>query len=65
MLKKYKQVWKRAEKLLKIKLHSERVYGDNDKFIQTKIKIYGGSVNTHFQGKKKCQKKKHYASLDQ
>ena len=57
MLKKYNQVWKRAETLLKIKLHSEPVYGDNDKFIQTKIKIYGGSVNTHFQGKKNAKRK--------
>ena len=27
------------------------VYGDNGKYIKTKIKIYGDSVNTNFQGK--------------
>ena len=31
---------------------SEPVYGDNDKYIKTKIKIYGDNVNTNFQGKK-------------
>ena len=51
LLKKYNQIWKRVEKLLKIKFDSEPVYGDNDKYIKTKIKIYGGSVNTNFQGK--------------
>ena len=51
MLKKYIQIWKRVEQLLKIKFNSEPVYGDNDKYVKTKIKIYGGSVNTNFQGK--------------
>ena len=48
MLKKYNQIWKRVEKLLKIKFNSKLVYGDGDKYIKTKIKIYGGSVNTNF-----------------
>ena len=39
------------EKLLKTKFDSEPVYGDNGKYIKTKIKIYGDSVNTNFQGK--------------
>ena len=37
---------------MNIKLDSEPVYGDNDKHIKTKIKIYDGNVNTDFQGKK-------------
>ena len=49
LLKKYNQIWKRVKKLLKVKLDSEPVYGDNDKDIKTKIKIHGGSVNTNFQ----------------
>ena len=32
-LKNYSQIWKRVEKLLKIKSDSEPVYGDNDKYI--------------------------------
>ena len=47
-LKKYSQVWKRVEKLLKIEFDSKPVYGDNDKYIKTKIKIFNGSVNTNF-----------------
>ena len=30
---------------------SEPVYGDNDKYIKTKIKMYENRVNTNFQGK--------------
>ena len=52
LFKKYNQIWKRVEKLLKIEFESKSVYGDNDKYIKTKIKIYDGSVTTNFQGKK-------------
>ena len=51
IVKRYNQMWNRVEKLLKIKFDSEPVYGDNDKHIKKKIKIYGGSVNTNFHGK--------------
>ena len=60
LLKKYNQIWKRVEKLLKIEFDSKPVYGDDDKYIKTKMKVYGASVNTNFQDKK-CQKKKHHA----
>ena len=63
LLKKYNQGWKRVEKLLKIKFDSEPVYGDNDKYIKTKIKIYDGSVNTNFQGKKMPKEKAPCKSL--
>ena len=43
--------------MLKINFNSEPIYGDNDKYIKTKIKIYGGSVNTNFQGKKMPKEK--------
>ena len=48
LLKKYNKIRKRVEKLLKIKIDSKPVYGDNDKYIKTKIKIYGSSLNTNF-----------------
>ena len=38
--------------LLDIKFDSQPVHGDGDKYIKTKIKIYGDRVNTNFQGKK-------------
>ena len=34
------------------KFDSETVYGDNDKYIKTKIKSYGHKINTNFQSKK-------------
>ena len=43
------QIWKRVEKLLKIEFDSKPVYGNDDKHMKTKIKIYGASVNTNFQ----------------
>ena len=43
---------------------SKPVYGSDDKYIKIKIKIYADNINTNFQGKK-CQKKKHHASVYQ
>ena len=47
-LKKYNQIWKKVEKLFRIEFDSKPVYSDNDKYIKTKTKIYGSSVNTNF-----------------
>ena len=52
LLKKHNQIWKKVEELLKINFNSEPLYVDNDKYRKTKVKIYGGSVNTSVQGKK-------------
>ena len=51
LLKKYNQIWKKVKSLLNIKFGSESVYGDNNKYIKTKIKTYDGSVITNFQSK--------------
>ena len=37
---------------MKIEFDSKPVYGDNHKYIKTKIKIYAGSMITNFQSKK-------------
>ena len=37
---------------MNIKFDNEPVYGDNDKYIKTKIKTYEEKVNINFQGKK-------------
>ena len=42
---------------MKIEFDSEPVYGDNDKYIKTKIKIYAGSVIKNFQDKKMPKEK--------
>ena len=48
---------------MRIEFNSKPVYGDNDKYIKTKIKIYSGSVNTNFQGKKMPKEKVPCTSL--
>ena len=48
---------------MNIKFNSEPVYGDNDKYIKTKIKIYGGNINTNFQEKGMPKEKASYKSL--
>ena len=57
LLKKCNQIWKKVEKLLKIEFDSKPVYGDDDKYIKTKIKIYGGIVNVNFQSRKMPKEK--------
>ena len=57
LLKKYNNIWERVSNLLNIEFDSEPVYGDNDKYIKTKIKLYGDKINTNFQGKKNTKRK--------
>ena len=52
LLKKYNKMWKRVGNLLNIEFDSEPVNGDVDKYIKTKIKMYGDRVNTNFRDKK-------------
>ena len=51
LFKKCNQIWKIIEKLLEIKFDSKPVYGDDQKYIKTKIKTYGDSVITNFHCK--------------
>ena len=52
-LKKYTKMWEKIEGLMEINFESKPVYGDHDKYIKTKIKIYAGSIITNFYNKKK------------
>ena len=52
LLTKYNKIWERISNLMHIEFDSEPVYGDNDKHIKTKIKMYEDRVNTNFQDKK-------------
>ena len=52
LLKNYNKIWEKVEKLLRIDFESKPVYGDDDKYIKTKIKIYAGSMITNFHNKK-------------
>ena len=52
LLKSYTKIWEKIEKLMKINFESKPVYGDDDKYIKTKIKIYADSIITNFHNKK-------------
>ena len=46
-----------GKSLMNIEFYKEPIYGDNDKYIKTKITSYGEKVNEIFQGNripKKC-----------
>ena len=62
--KNYNKVWEKVKKLMRIDFESKPVYGDHDKYIKTKIKIYAGSIITNFHDKK-CLKKKHHVDVYQ
>ena len=57
LLKKYTKIWEKIEGLMKINFESKPVYGDHDKYIKTKIKIYAGSIITKFHNKKMPKEK--------
>ena len=40
-IKKYIKIWERVSSLMNIEFDSEPVYGDNNKYIKTKINSYG------------------------
>ena len=48
---------------MNIEFDSDPVYGDNDKYIKTKIKRYEDRVNTNFQGKKALKENASYKCL--
>ena len=51
LLKNYDKVWEKIESLMVIDFESKPVYGDDDKNIKTKIKIYAGRMVTNFHNK--------------
>ena len=48
---------------MNIEFVSEPVYGDNDKYIKTKIKMHEDRVNTNFQSKKMPKENASYKCL--
>ena len=51
LLKKYNKIWEKISSLMNIEFDSEPVYGDGNKYMKTKIKMYEGRLNTNLQGK--------------
>ena len=39
LLKKYDKIWRKVEKLMRLDFESKPVYGDDEKYIKTKVKI--------------------------
>ena len=57
LLKNYNRIWEKVKKLLNIDFESKPVYGDDDKHIKTKIKIYADSIITDFHNKEMPKEK--------
>ena len=61
LFKNYNKIWKKIEKLIGIDFNTKPTYGDDDKYLKTKIKIYEDNITTSFynkKGYKKVQKRK-------
>ena len=56
LLKNYNKIWGKVEKLLKM-FERKPVYGDDDKYIKTKVKKYAGRMITNFHNKKMPKEK--------
>ena len=56
LLKNYNKIWKKIERLMSIDFDSKPTYGNDDKYIKTKIKTYEDSITTNFYNKKGSKK---------
>ena len=63
LLKKYTKTWEKISSLMNKEFDSVLVYDYNDKYIKTKIEIYGENVNTNFCGKKVPEENSSYKCL--
>ena len=46
LLKKYTKIWERVRNLMNTKFDSETIYGDNKKYMKTKIKLNADTTST-------------------
>ena len=63
LLKNYNKICEKVERLMKINFESKPVYGDDEKYIKTEIKIYAGSLITNFHNRKVPKEKASYKWL--
>ena len=63
LLKKYIEIRGKISSLINEEFDSEPVYGYSDKYIKTKIKLYGDKTNINFQGKKISKENTSYKCL--
>ena len=57
LFKKYSKIWETIEGSIKITFESKPVYGEDVKYIKTKIKTYAGNIITNFHNKKMPKEK--------
>ena len=57
LLKKYIKIWETIEVLMKMTFESKPIYGEDVKYIKTKIKTYAGNIITNFHNKKMPKEK--------
>ena len=57
LLKSYTKIWETIEGLMKINFESKPVYGEDVKYIKTKIKSYASSIIRNFHNKKMPKEK--------
>ena len=57
LLKSYTKIWETLERLMKINFENNTVYGEDVKYIKTKIKTHSGSIITNFHNKKMPKEK--------
>ena len=56
LFKNYNKIWKKTERLMSINFDTKTVYGNDDKYIKTKIKTYKDSITTNFYNKNGSEK---------
>ena len=54
--KNYNKIWKKIEELMGIKFNTKPTYGDDEKYIKTKIKTYEDNITTNFYNQKGSKK---------
>ena len=57
LLKNYSKILEKVQKLMRIDFESKPVYGDDDKYVKTKIKTYADSMVTNFHDKPMLKEK--------
>ena len=68
LLKNYNKIWTKIAKLMCKDFNTKPTYGDDDKYIKTKIKTYEDNTTTNFynkKGSKNYQKKKYHINVYQ
>ena len=53
---KYTKIWNKIKKLLHVKFHSQPIH--DDKYIKTKVKTFGETINTLFSNNRVPKEKK-------